>query len=88
MAQSHALSHLLGQRLVNSLPIPERRKSKDELAAMSHDERLNYEIRHPLSDAEKQEALEREDRDVGADETGEIDPRDLLDNQPPADWGT
>jgi hypothetical protein len=74
---SHIHSHLLKPR----------RKTRNELAAMAQEDRLLYEIHNPPTDAEKQEALEREDRDHGADLTGEVDARDLLDNHPPADWG-
>jgi hypothetical protein len=85
--QSHCLDGLLGKQMVSTLPIPERRKSKDELAAMSIEDRLIYAMHHPMSEEEKIEELEREDRDRHYDMTGEVDERDLLDNHPPPDWG-
>jgi hypothetical protein len=86
-SRSHMLDGYLGQRMVNSLPTKPRRKSKDELEAMTSENRLHYEINHPPTEAEKWEELEREMRDHGADLTGEIDAQDLLDNHPPPDWG-
>jgi hypothetical protein len=85
--QAHALDSYFGQRLVSTLPIRERRKSADELKAMPVETRLWYEIHHPLSEAEKLEQMQREDRDADYEATGEVDERDLLDNHPPADWG-
>ena len=76
-----------GNVLANSWGPPERRKSKDELAAMSIEDRLIYAMHHPFSEQEKIEALEREMRDAEYDMTGEVDERDLLDNHPPPDWG-
>ena len=60
--QSHCLDGLLGKQMVSTLPIPERRKTPDQLRRMDHVDRLLYE-RHapPLSEQEKCEALERED---------------------------
>ena len=58
---AHALDHLLGKRMVSSWAPPERRKTEAELQAMSDLDRLIYQIHHPLSEDEKQEALEQED---------------------------
>ena len=56
-----------GVKLVGGLWQPRpRRKSEAQLRAMSHTDRLLYEIEHPLSDRERQEKFEREMR--GLDE--------------------
>jgi hypothetical protein len=86
--RAHALSSILGKRLVSTNHIPERRKSQDELRRMAPEDRLIYEREHPWTDAERMAELEREDRDAHYDMTGEVDERDLLDNHPPPDWGT
>lgn len=86
--QSHALSHMLGVRMVTTLPIRERRKSADELKAMSHDARLIYELEHPMTDDEKYEALEREDAEHFYGVTGEIPTTgSLREDGTDQDWG-
>jgi hypothetical protein len=85
--QSHGLDHLLGSRMASSLSIPERRKSKAEIARMPIESQLIYMREHSESEDERQEALEIEDRDAHYQTTGEVDARDLLDNEPPPDWG-
>jgi hypothetical protein len=49
------------RRMVSSWERPPRRKTPKELARMSHDDRLAYEIANPMSEHEQWEALERED---------------------------
>jgi hypothetical protein len=76
-----------GTRLVSSLDIPERRKSAAEIRRMSIEDRLIYARNHPETELQKQEALEREDRDAHYEAMGEVDYQDILDNEPPSSWG-
>jgi hypothetical protein len=85
--QPHMLDHVLGKKLVSSHTAPERRKSDNELRRMQPEDRLRYELENPLSEEEKYDALRREIRDAHYETSGEVDERDLLDNEPPPDWG-
>lgn len=88
MRQAHALSTLLGARMVSSTTLPERRKSEAELRAMAIEDRLIYEMHHPLTDQEKQEALEREDMEAHLGIHGEVHPDLILMNEAPdSEWG-
>jgi hypothetical protein len=79
--------HLIGKRMASSWEPPERRKSKAEIARMPIEDQLIYLRGHPETEDDRQEALEREDRDARYKTSGEVDERDLLDNEPPPDWG-
>lgn len=76
-----------GTRLVDTLPLMERRRSQAELAMMPIEDRIIYEAGNPPSEAEKQEELEHEDAMHELELTGELDPRIILANEPPPDWG-
>jgi hypothetical protein len=77
----------MDKRLVSSTSPRERRKSAAELKRMPIEDQLIYLRHHPETEDEKLQALMREDRNVDADMTGEIDHQDLLDNTPPESWG-
>jgi hypothetical protein len=67
-----------------------RRKTPGELARMPHEDRLMYEAAHPPTDDELYEELRREVRAIDAaarGEGGQVDPHDVLANEPPGDWG-
>lgn len=74
-----------GTKLVDTLPLTDRRRSPAELSRMRIEDRLIYEMENPLTDAEKQADLEYDDLMHGMED--EVDPRILLANEPPAEWG-
>jgi hypothetical protein len=89
MSRGHTFDHLLGQRMVSSLDIPERRKSAAEIQRMPIEDQLIYYRLHPeeeLSDSERTDALRRELSDDDYRRHGEIDPQWILDNEPPPGW--
>lgn len=86
---AHCLDHLLGHKLVSSHSPPERRKTPAELARMSHEDRLHYQLHAPeLTDAEKTEELEAEDlrHRLGMNDD-ELSWADLDRMGPPPEWG-
>ncbi|HEY1245293.1 MAG TPA: hypothetical protein VGF29_10740 [Hyphomicrobiaceae bacterium] len=85
--RAHALSSIMGRKLVSSNSIPERRLTKDELRRLPIEDQLIYARTHPMTDREQYAALEAEDRAALFDMTGEfVDWADR--DTPPADWGT